>query len=456
MELLKNLENSLLTEVTLCGIDSIKKVYVRNVKKVKYDEETGELIPSKKAPEESVLETDGTNLSKIFEVEEIDFRRTISNDINEIYKVLGIEAVRKSLVQELRNVLKPYGIYVNYRHISILCDLMTQRGILTSITRHGLNKSEYGPIRKASFEETVEILLEAGIFSQKDELKGISENILLGKLTNVGTGFFDLLIDFNAFENQNKRNEDEQMEDNEILLNSDYGSGDNMNTPIIPNSPSYNPQGKIDISFSSYGNMGNFTPAPESSLQSPFGKPGSVYKGDSSFISTPNHSQKYIPPSSPDYNPQSDYIKTPAPYSPLANEENYRNPSEYGVSAYSPRMSPSLNTGSGQFYSRRVAQGTGTRGPNSQYSPTTPAVIRPSSGNSPQCIQGSNIYNSTPKVQDSVNTSQYAPASPNYYPTSPTYNLANSASPFYKGKNDDDEEEEEEEEEDKNKKDEDM
>ena len=94
----------------MCGIESIKKVYVRNNKKVKYNDNTGELIPSSKAPEESVIETDGTNLAKIFEVDEIDFKRTISNDINEIYKVLGIEAVRKSLVQELRNVLKPYGI----------------------------------------------------------------------------------------------------------------------------------------------------------------------------------------------------------------------------------------------------------------------------------------------------------------------------------------------------------
>ena len=447
LDSLKYFENCLLTEVSLCGIDSIKKVYVRNVKKVKYDENTGKLIPTKNAPEESVLETDGTNLSKIFEVEEIDFRRTISNDINEIYQVLGIEAVRKSLVQELRNVLKPYGIYVNYRHISILCDLMTQKGILTSITRHGLNKSEYGPIRKASFEETVEILLEAGIFSEKDELKGISENILLGKLTNVGTGFFELLIDFNAFENENKRNEDDyQMEEEELVINSNYEAGDNMNTPVVQNTPLYNvPR---NISFSTYDNQGgNFTPAPDynnSSMQSPFAKPGgSIYKGDSSFISTPNPSQKYIPPSSPDYNPQSDYIKTPAPYSPLANEE-YRIQSEYMASAYSPRMSsPSLNTGSGQFYSRRVTQGTG-RGPNSTYSPTTPGMMRPSSGNSPQCIQGSGIYNSTPKVQDSMNSSQYAPASPNYYPTSPVYNLAiNNASPFYKqDKNEDDDEEE--------------
>ena len=93
----------------------------------------------------------------------------------------------------MRNVLKPYGIYVNYRHISILCDFITQRGVLTSITRHDLNRGEYGPIRKATFEETVETLLEAGVFAEKDELKGISENVLLGKLTKIGTGSFDLL-----------------------------------------------------------------------------------------------------------------------------------------------------------------------------------------------------------------------------------------------------------------------
>ena len=177
LELLKMFEKHLLTEVSLCGIDSIKKVYVRKVQKIEYDKETGKQLKFPKVkpgedkityepPEESVIETDGTNLAKIFEVDEVDFTRTISNDINEIYQVLGIEAVRNSLLRELRYVLKPYGIYVNYRHISILCDLMTQRGYLTSITRHGLNRGEYGPIRKATFEETVEILLEAGIFSE--------------------------------------------------------------------------------------------------------------------------------------------------------------------------------------------------------------------------------------------------------------------------------------------------
>ena len=191
---LKNLEKQLL-EVKICGIDSIKKVYVRNSQKIEFDKEI-----DGKGTEEIILETDGTNLAKIFEIDEVDFKRTISNDINEIYQVLGVEAARRAILDELRNVLKHYDIYVNYRHISILCDFMTQRGILTPITRHGLKRNEYGPIRKATFEETVEILLEAGIFAEKDDLKGISENILLGKLTKIGTGSFNLLEDIDILE----------------------------------------------------------------------------------------------------------------------------------------------------------------------------------------------------------------------------------------------------------------
>jgi DNA-directed RNA polymerase II subunit RPB1 len=91
-------------------------------------------------------------------LEKVDIKRTISNDIQEILKVLGIEAVRLSLINEIRFVLGAYGIYVNYRHLSTLCDVMTHRGILTGITRNGINRTEVGPLRKCSFEETVDIL----------------------------------------------------------------------------------------------------------------------------------------------------------------------------------------------------------------------------------------------------------------------------------------------------------
>ena len=100
--------------------------------------------------------------------------------MTEVLKVLGIEAVRMSLINELRVVLNFYGIYVNYRHIATLCDVMCQKGRLTSITRHGINRLDSGPLRKCSFEETVDIFLEAAAFGEVDHLSGVTESIMLG------------------------------------------------------------------------------------------------------------------------------------------------------------------------------------------------------------------------------------------------------------------------------------
>ena len=72
---------------------------------------------------------------------------------------------------------------------------MTQKGKLTSITRHGINRLDTGPLRKSSFEETVEILLEAALHSEEDNLKGVTENVMVGNLAPLGTGCFDLKID---------------------------------------------------------------------------------------------------------------------------------------------------------------------------------------------------------------------------------------------------------------------
>jgi DNA-directed RNA polymerase II subunit RPB1 len=85
--------------------------------------------------------------------------------------VLGIEAVRNALLKELRAVISFDGSYVNYRHLATLADVMTYRGYLMAITRHGINRVDSGPMMRCSFEETVEILMDAAIFSEKDDLK---------------------------------------------------------------------------------------------------------------------------------------------------------------------------------------------------------------------------------------------------------------------------------------------
>lgn len=194
---LKEFMDKLLNEVTISGIPEISKVTFTKYNENDYNPETGEKVKynAKDPPLNWLIETDGVALSKVLGFEKIDFKRTNSNDIQEILKVLGIEAVRLSLINEIRFVLGSYGIYVNYRHLSTLCDVMTQRGILTSITRHGINRVDTGPLRKCSFEETVEILYEAAFYAETDHLTGITENIIMGQLAPYGTGCFDLVVD---------------------------------------------------------------------------------------------------------------------------------------------------------------------------------------------------------------------------------------------------------------------
>ena len=152
----------MLNELTLKGFPEITKVAYSNnapdCKEHSYDAHTGAHSIIKN---NWIIETDGVALKKIMAVDKVDYKRTQSNDIIEILTVLGVEASRLSLIGELRFVLGSYGIYVNYRHLATLCDIMTTRGILTAITRHGINRVDSGALRKCSFEETVEILLEA-------------------------------------------------------------------------------------------------------------------------------------------------------------------------------------------------------------------------------------------------------------------------------------------------------
>uniref|UniRef100_A0AC35TVV7 DNA-directed RNA polymerase subunit n=1 Tax=Rhabditophanes sp. KR3021 TaxID=114890 RepID=A0AC35TVV7_9BILA len=192
---LRFIENSLLSDLSLQGIDVISKVYMHkpptdDKKRVFLNPEGGfEKVA------EWMLETDGTALLRVLAEENIDAIRTTSNDICEIFEVLGIEAVRKSIEREMNAVISFDGSYVNYRHLALLCDVMTAKGHLMAITRHGINRQEVGALMRCSFEETVDILNEAAVHSECDPVKGVSENIMLGQMAKAGTGCFDLVLD---------------------------------------------------------------------------------------------------------------------------------------------------------------------------------------------------------------------------------------------------------------------
>jgi len=135
--LLRQLEINMLEKMSLCGIEGIERVFMSEVPKVSFDEDGAYKTNPNDLEKEWVLETEGKNLLAVMSSPDIDSRRTISNDIVEIIEVLGIEAVRNALYEELKKVISFDGAYVNYRHLATLVDVMTYRGHLTSITRHG-------------------------------------------------------------------------------------------------------------------------------------------------------------------------------------------------------------------------------------------------------------------------------------------------------------------------------
>ena len=142
--------------------------------------------------EDNILDTEGTCLQEMLGLPFVDSNNTLSNDILEVKEVLGIEAARELLLQEIKKVLEFDGTYINNRHFEVLIDTMTYKGGIMAITRHGINRSDNGVLMKCSFEETVDVLTDAATFAEKDMLKGVTENITIGKLANVGTGTFDL------------------------------------------------------------------------------------------------------------------------------------------------------------------------------------------------------------------------------------------------------------------------
>ncbi len=191
IENLKNIETEYLNKIHIKGLPNITQTFIENKNLMIPDAITGsfEKVPYK------CIETEGSCLSSVFTLPLIDHTMTISNNIIEIYETLGIEACKRALFNELRMVLSFDGSYINYRHLALLTDIMTYRGVLMSLTRHGINKNDTGTLVKCSFEETVEILTESAIYSQRDIIKGVSENIMLGSQAPAGTGIVEVLLD---------------------------------------------------------------------------------------------------------------------------------------------------------------------------------------------------------------------------------------------------------------------
>jgi DNA-directed RNA polymerase II subunit RPB1 len=201
---IKNTVNNLLEKVVIKGVKRIKNISMfKKNKKVKTEN-------SYVNKEEWILDTNGTNLIEVLQHNNIDLERTITNDVYEMFSIFGIEAARNIIMMEIKEVIEGSGSYVNYRHLNLLCDMMTKNGNMMSIDRFGINRDNIGPLAKASFEETTDQLFKASVFGEKDTLSGVSSNIMLGQIAPCGTGSINILMDESKLVNVNNTPEEVQ------------------------------------------------------------------------------------------------------------------------------------------------------------------------------------------------------------------------------------------------------
>jgi DNA-directed RNA polymerase beta' subunit len=188
---LKALECVVMESIPAKGIRGVHRVETKSDRLERYDNASDAFHNM----EEWLMETDGTNLIEAFGLPWVDAGRSYSNDVTEVFRVLGIEAARQALYNEIQLVIEG-SANIDYRHLSMLVDVMTMKGSLQPLDRFGINKnSDNGVLAKSSFEEVCDVLTKAGIFSELDKVNSVSANIMLGQISKCGTGDTEILMD---------------------------------------------------------------------------------------------------------------------------------------------------------------------------------------------------------------------------------------------------------------------
>jgi DNA-directed RNA polymerase II subunit RPB1 len=212
--LLNNFQNNLLDNVVIRGVKNISKVMLRKMPQHMHYEE------DKYKPKDMwVLDTVGSNLIDALALDFTDTNKTITNNIMEIYRVLGIEAARQAIYNEFLEVIESDGGYINTHHLEMLADRMCCSYKPIAISRHGINNDDTGPIAKASFEETPEMFFRAAKHGELDMMRGVSANVMTGQEGYFGTSAFQTFLDIGEFKDLKSKSYESKTQDEEAIEN---------------------------------------------------------------------------------------------------------------------------------------------------------------------------------------------------------------------------------------------
>jgi len=166
--------------------EKIKSTYVKGIKGI------SQVLPVKRG-EEFIIITAGSNMRDVLRMPEVDSARTRTNDIFEISEVLGVEAARQAIIDEVFKVIESQGLNVDIRHIMLVADTMCVEGIVKGITRYGVVSEKASVLARASFETPIQHIINASLVGEVDRLTSVVENVMINQPVPVGTGLPSLI-----------------------------------------------------------------------------------------------------------------------------------------------------------------------------------------------------------------------------------------------------------------------
>jgi len=167
--------------------EKLQEIYVNGIKGIK------QVLPVKKG-DEYIVVTAGSNLKDVFKLEFVNQDKTMTNDIFEIEKMLGVEAARQATINEVAKVIDEQGLNVDIRHIMLVSDIMTTSGTVLGVNRYGIVKEKPSVLARASFETPIKHIINASQSGEVDYLRSVIENVMINQVVPVGTGLTKLAV----------------------------------------------------------------------------------------------------------------------------------------------------------------------------------------------------------------------------------------------------------------------
>jgi DNA-directed RNA polymerase II subunit RPB1 len=188
INLLNNIVDVILDDILIKGLNNIddSNIIERNNRFI--TDKDGSL----KQEKENIIITKGINNIDIRYLNGVDLTQTICNNVNDIYELYGIEAVRTYIIEVLLDFI---GKDANYNHISLLTDYICHYSYPIAINFHGMMKTDAAITSEAALQQPMTVLQDAAVFSKSDKVHGVSSQIITGQCITRGSCTCKLLFD---------------------------------------------------------------------------------------------------------------------------------------------------------------------------------------------------------------------------------------------------------------------